>query len=100
MFCKVGKVGGVYNRMIEALELVTEICGEARTAFVGEPHSDQIRDFLQLPESLFGIANVEITKLPVLPTLLVPGMSNMRVNVLGNSIKAGEPSFDLLQYRG
>ena len=100
MFCKVGKVGGVYNRMIEALELVTEICGEARTAFVGEPHSDQIRDFLQLPESLFSIANVEITKLPVLPTLLVPGMSNMRVNVLGNSIKAGEPSFDLLQYRG
>jgi len=100
LLCKVGKVGAVYNSMIEALELVTEICGEARTAFVGEPHSDQIRDFLQLPESLFGIANVEITKLPVLPTLLVPGMSNMRVNVLGNSIKAGEPSFDLLQYRG
>ena len=63
--------------MIEAVELVTEICGEARTALVGEPHSDQIRDFLQLPERLFGIANVEITKLPVLPTLPVPGMSNM-----------------------
>jgi hypothetical protein len=46
LFFEISEIVGINDSMIEAVELVAEICSESRSAFICEPDSDQISDFL------------------------------------------------------